>query len=117
MTALKKTGVAAMIMVVCIALAIVIGETRKNDYVNPAVTVTESGEVIENQTNPFFKFTTVGAVKEQIEKNKAEQEVATNTVNEANPEDEDSKDGLSIRKIIGIIVLLMIASSILKGKK
>ena len=34
MEALKKTGVAAMIMVICIVLAILLGEVRSTTYKN-----------------------------------------------------------------------------------
>ena len=75
MEALKKTGVAAMIMVVCIALAIVIGDSRKSSFTNPDLPATET-EITESEENNAWDFvtgmTTYGKVREEIEEGRKE---------------------------------------------
>ena len=59
MSAIKKTSVAALIMLLCIVLAIVIGESRKNYYEDPtAYEETVGGDL--------FGMTTFGAITEDM---------------------------------------------------
>ena len=114
MTALKKTGVAAMIMLACIVLALIIGEKRKDSYIktNAAVeaatgeTQTTVTETDDTAWDDFMKFTTWGKIREEI---KEGQETVNYT-----PEEEKR---LSFGKVVGIIVLLLIIVSIFGNRR
>ena len=114
MTALKKTGVAAMIMLACIVLAIIIGENRKESYIKTNAEVeAATGETQTAVTSTedtvwdnFMGITTWGKIREEI---KEGQEMVNYT-----PEEEKR---LSFGKVVGIIVLLLIIVSIFGNRR
>lgn len=56
MNALKKTQVAALIMLLCVVLAFVIGEAKKDYYINPTA----------HEGSVFYEITTAGAIQEIV---------------------------------------------------
>lgn len=107
MEALKKTGVAAMIMVICIVLAILLGEVRSTTYKNA-----ESGNVaVTTERNGvgklIYNWSTYGTIQNQVEK-------GLNVITDK--EDDDDDGGFSIGKLIGVLIIIAIVAGIFKNK-
>lgn len=103
MEALKKTSVAAMIMVVCIILAIVIGETRKDTFINPSEHESGFSETI-------FGMSTFGAIQQQVEGGLEDADIIT----------VESEEDTSIPKfgsIIGVVLVIWGLSKIFGGRR
>ncbi len=69
MEALKKTGVAAMIMVACLVLAIIIGEVRKPAFENSSNASSSYEQSIDNgkdSGNWLYNISTFGKIKNEI---------------------------------------------------
>jgi len=99
LSALKKTSVAIMIMFVCLILAIVIGEARKDIYENPSA----HQETVLSKLN---EMTTWGTITNTVEENVS----APSSYNSVS--DNDSDSGLSKG---GIIILIIVIICVLKG--
>ncbi|MCQ2519771.1 MAG: hypothetical protein MJ107_04465 [Lachnospiraceae bacterium] len=107
MEALKKTGVAAMIMVVCIALSIIIGEVRKPAFVNPTPSTSTESTI----HNWIYDISTFGKISNQINEGITDISV-TSTSTEVN----DVSTDVSVGKIIGIIILIAFVLSLFKKR-
>lgn len=103
MSALKKTSVAAMIMVVCIVMAIVIGEARKDTFIQA------SGEQ-QVEDSIVYNWSTIGNIKNTIKEN-------AQNVFGADEATEEQDGGITLGKLIGIAVVALILISILGKKK
>ena len=109
MEALKKTSVAAMIMVICIVMAVLLGEMRSGTYKQ----VEETGVVTQQKDNPIselmYGWSTYGTIQKQIEK-------GTNLVFDVD-EDKPETRKLHVGKVILILIIIGIVSGAFKKKR
>jgi len=108
MEALKKTSVAAMIMVICIVMAVLLGEMRSGTYKQ----VEKTGVVTQQKDNPIselmYGWSTYGTIQKQIEK-------GTNLVFDED-EDEPEVRHISFGKIIVLLIIIGIVSGAFRKK-
>lgn len=99
MGALKKRSVAAMIMLLCLTLSVVIGLNRKDVYVNPSVSVETEDK---NISQTFNNWTTFGSISESIRE--------ALPVTGSNDLDVSHKDGLQgpVKTIFTICLVIFI---------
>ena len=101
MSALKKTSVAVMIMLVCIILAVVIGEARKGVYINP----TSYENTISKK---LYNMTTYGTIQRKSQE-------AADAYN--NNDEDDDKGGIPFGKIIIVGLIVVVVVNSVGGKK
>lgn len=101
MSALKKTSVAAMIMVICIVMAIVIGEARKDTFIQAS-----NGHQVEDSI--VYNWSTIGNIKNTVQEN----------IENAFGDDVEAETdgGISLGKLLGVIIVGVVVFGII-GKK
>lgn len=112
MSALKRNGVAAMIMFACIVLALVIGKMRQTTYEGPKPG-SDQGSSIVSET--IYDMSTFGSIKKNINEGLEGLSVIhhNNTVDAS----EDAKeDSLGFGSIVLIIIVVMIVFKIFGGR-
>ena len=97
MSAFKKTSVAAMVMLLCIVIALICGKyLMKDEYANP-------GNKSETVTETIYNMTTYGTISEAY----------NDAVTDKTAEDEAKEE--KAENAVGIIILIFVAFFILKG--